>query len=146
MFPHVILAILALEAPILPQQTTSQCSVRHATKFVAHFSDLPDQIQIDLLKGGKIADVGQPFEEGDAIIDSNLPRRRLVLAGKSRNKWFVWIHHGGFSPHADVFGFSEVWEKREEFRWYRSAALQGDPCVAINAFLDGIGTPQRIEP
>jgi len=141
---QIVFALLAVgAAPVI--EAPPQCPVRYATRFVTHFADLPDQIQKDILKGGKIADPGQPFEAYDDITDPDLPRRRMVLAGHSGVKWFVWIDHGGFARHNDVFGFSQLWEKADTFRWYRDADLQGDPCIAINAFLDGVSTPEQIE-
>jgi hypothetical protein len=144
-FRHIFLTALAFGATTASAESAPQCSVRYATRFVTHFADLPDQIQKDILNGGKIADTGQPFEAYDSITDPSLPRRRLVLAGQSGLKWFVWIDHGGFDRHYDVFGFSQIWEKVDVFRWYRNAELQGDPCIAINAFLDGVRTPEQIE-
>ena len=69
----------------------------------------------------------------------------MVLAGQSGTKWFVWIDHGGFSRHYDVFGYSQLWEKADTYRWFRSTQLQGEPCIAINAFLDGVHTLELIE-
>ncbi len=69
----------------------------------------------------------------------------MVMAGQSGLKWFVWIDHGGFSRHDDVFGYSQLWEKEDTYRWYRSTQMQGEPCIAINAFLDGVNTLELIE-
>ena len=138
-----VLVILAVGATPLCAGTAPQCPIRYATTLVSRFADLPDKIRSDILKDGKIADPDQPFEPYDSISDPDLPFRRLVMAGQSGVRWFVWIDHGGFNRHFDVIGFSQLWEKRDTFRWYRSAELQGDPCIAINAFLDGVVTLEQ---
>jgi len=139
MLGQIVLMILAFGSAA-DTQAAPQCAVRYVTRMVAHFSDLPDQIQRDILKDGTIADAGQPFEPYDYITDASLPRRRFIAAGRSGTKWFVWIDHGGFARHDDVLGFSQVWQKADSFQWYRTAELQGEPCIAINAFLDGVRT------
>lgn len=142
--PNSILTF-ALAATTLQGVQPPQCSVRYETIYVRQVADLPQQIQSDLLQGGAIADPDQPFEASDEIADPDLPTRRLMLAGRSRNGWFVWIDHGGYARHADVFGYRQLWSRPDSFVWYRSAALQGDPCIAINAFLDGVSTPTSPE-
>ena len=144
MLQQLVLAMLAFGAAPVSEDAAPQCGVRYATRFVSHFADLPEQIQMDILDDGKVADVGQPFEPYDSIVDPNLPSRRMVLAGQSGIKWFVWIDHGGFSRHPDVLGYSQLWEQDNTYSWYRSAELQGDPCIAINAFLDGVSTHDLI--
>ncbi|MEZ0243787.1 MAG: hypothetical protein ACAH11_10460 [Sphingomonas sp.] len=141
---HLYLALPLLMSPLsLPATQDPECSVGRATIFVDRFADLPDEIRQDILKTGKMAEPGEAFEGTDSITDSSLPRRRFVRGGLSNDQWFAWVYHGGFAPHYDVFGYRKLWETRDTFRWYRAAELQGDPCVAINAFLDGVRTPQR---
>ena len=122
-----------------------QCPVRYETTFVSRISDLPDPIQSLVARGGKVADPGQDFEPSDDMGNPGLPRRRMVLAGHSGGKWFVWIDHGGFDRHNDIFGFTRLVEKGSAVGWHRSAMLQGDACIAINAFLDGVRTPDEID-
>lgn len=106
-------------------------------------ADLPKQVRDDLLKDGQIADPDQPFEAYDNITDPLLPGARLVLAGESGLRWFVWIDRGGFARRDQVYGYGQLWDKVDHFTWYRSAELEGDPCIAINAFLDGVTTSAR---
>jgi hypothetical protein len=42
-----------------------------------------------------MANPGQKYQVGDVIFDRNLPRRRLVFAGASDNKWFIHYERGG---------------------------------------------------
>jgi hypothetical protein len=142
---QIVLAMLASGVTPVAEEATPQCGVRYATRYVSHFAGLPEQIQKDILSDGDIADVGQPFEPYDYIIDPNLPNRRMVMAGQSGVNWFVWIDHGGFSRHYDVIGYSQIWEKDNTYSWYRTAELQGDPCIAINAILDGVTSLELIE-
>jgi hypothetical protein len=136
----VITALLGQAAPVAPR-ASPQCAVRYAARYVRHLADLPKQVRDDILKDGQIADPDQPFEAYDDITDPTLPRARLMLAGESGTKWFVWIDRGGFVRRDQVYGYGQLWDKVDHFDWYRSAQLQGDPCIGINAFLDGVTTP-----
>lgn len=42
-----------------------------------------------------MANPGEKYQVGDVIFDRNLPRRRLVFAGASDNKWFIHYERGG---------------------------------------------------
>jgi hypothetical protein len=42
-----------------------------------------------------MANPGQKYQVGDVIFDRSLPRRRLVFAGASDNKWFIHYERGG---------------------------------------------------
>jgi hypothetical protein len=42
-----------------------------------------------------MANPGQKYQVGDVIFDRNLPRRRLVFAGASKEKWFIHYERGG---------------------------------------------------
>ena len=132
---------LALAAASVSAEDDVHCAVSFATHFVGRFAELPEEIRNDVLKDGKIAEPDGAFNETDDIDDRNLPFRRLVRAGRSGGQWFVWIKHGGFSPHYDVLGFRPFWEKADRYRWYRAGEFQGEPCIAINAFLAGVQTP-----
>lgn len=136
-----LVASVALAAIQAGSQSAPHCPVRYATRHVTSLADLPPQVKADILKSGPIADMGEAYEETDSIIDPNLPRRRFVSAGSSNHRWFVVIDHGGFNRHFDVIGYTQLLGKRNSFTWHRSAVLQGDPCIAINAFLDGVWTP-----
>ena len=46
---------------------------------------------------GPIADVGAPFNSGDAVQDPSLPFRRMIRAGHRGDVWFVWYEHGGIA-------------------------------------------------
>ena len=43
----------------------------------------------------EMANPGQNYQVGDVIFDRSLPRRRLVFAGASDNKWFIHYERGG---------------------------------------------------
>jgi len=136
------IASVALVAIQAGSQPAPYCPVRYATRHVTSLAELPPQVKADILKSGAIADMGEPYEGTDSITDPNLPRRRFVSAGSSNHRWFVVIDHGGYDRHFDVIGYAQLWAKRDSFTWHRSAVLQGDPCIAINAFLDGVWTPE----
>lgn len=117
------------------------CSVTHATVFYDRFKDMPKDIQADVLKQGAIADKGEPYEQYDVIRHGDWPRRAFVRGGQSNGKYFVWIDQGGFVRYNRVLGYEPVYRKTNEApTLVRFADLQGEPCAAINAFLDGVIT------
>jgi len=139
---HIYAAIqLVMTQGVVSAPSQPQCAVSFATRFVDRFSDLPEAIRSDLLRSGQVVEPGEPFNDTDAILDPNLPNRRFIRGGRSGEKWFVWLEHGGFDRHFDVLGYRQLWEKTDSYRWYRAAELQGESCVAINAFLGGVWTP-----
>ncbi|NKJ00722.1 hypothetical protein [Novosphingobium sp. SG707] len=140
----LIFLLMMTGTSLTSNENERQCSVKYSTVFVSRIEDLPEEIQKDILKDGEVANPRKPFQAYD-VIQPGLPNRRLVLAGHSGDRWFVWIDHGGYNRHDDVLGFSQLWEKVDVFRWFRAAELQGEPCIGINAFLDGVGTPARSE-
>lgn len=117
------------------------CSPRYATRHIASIAYLPPEVRTDVLKSGSVADAADPFEATDSVTNPDLPRRRFVTGGKSNHRWFVVVEHGGYDRHIDVLGYSELWTNGSS-TWHRSATFQGDPCIAINAFLDGVWTPK----
>lgn len=42
-----------------------------------------------------MANPGEKYQVGDVIFDRTLPRRRLVFAGASDNRWFIHYERGG---------------------------------------------------
>ncbi|HXO28549.1 MAG TPA: hypothetical protein VOA80_14470 [Thermoanaerobaculia bacterium] len=75
---------------------------------VNHWSDVPARVR-EVLEGRwraapaapptsreeAIADPGEDFQEGDAVMDLGLPIRRLVLAAKAPGAWLVCYEQGG---------------------------------------------------
>ena len=57
--------------------------------------------------GESIADPGQPFQVSDAVVDPNLPWRRLIFAAHAANVWIVYYERGGIehSFHLAVVPF-----------------------------------------
>jgi hypothetical protein len=102
---------------------------------------MPVEIRADVARHGTTADAGQPYSATDMILDPDLPSRSFVLGGTSGGDWFVWLRHGGFSPHNHVLGYRPIQFHIDEPYHLRLAAdLEGEPCVAINAFLNGVYT------
>ncbi|WP_457310517.1 hypothetical protein [Sphingomonas sp. UYAg733] len=103
-------------------------------------SALPDEVREDLLSGGRLADIGQPYFSLDAIGNSpspsrvvTLPVRRLVLAGRSGENWFVWVESYLPALYDEVFGY-----RLQGGKWHRATTLRGDPCLALNAIAGGV--------
>jgi hypothetical protein len=135
-----LLVPLAWISAAVTAPTSPQCAIPLVTYPVERIGDLPEAIRSDLLRDGPVAEPDQDFNDIDLVRDPNLPHRRLVQAGRTGGEWFVWLDHGGSNRHADVIGYRQLWETNQTFRWYRAAELQGEACVAINAFLHGVWT------
>jgi hypothetical protein len=54
-------------------------------------------LRIRLGEDPRIADAGEPFDATDVL--TGLPRRRLVLAGRSSSDWFIVYEQGGRGHH-----------------------------------------------
>lgn len=53
----------------------------------------------------KMANPDEKFEATDYISDPELPTRRLIFAGVSKNRYFIHYEHGGRGYHHDVVVF-----------------------------------------
>jgi hypothetical protein len=139
-----LLLAASVQAAAPPAAAEPGCAVTRATVFVRRFADLPAEIRDDVLRGGAIAEAGQPFNEGDVIYldQPRLPDRRFVLGGQSGGNWFLWFDHGGFARHDHVLGYHPVYSaaNMQTPTLMRAADFIGEPCEAINAFLRGVMT------
>jgi hypothetical protein len=141
------IAAIGLFAATLPQQAAPSCAVTRATIFYERLADMPAEIRADVPRHGEIADAGQPYNEYDYSVGPELPHRRFILGGTSGGNWFVWLRHGGFDRHYHVLGYHPVYSHVNEPPHLRLAAdFTGEPCVAINAFLNGVTTSLRDNP
>jgi hypothetical protein len=55
-----------------------------------------------------MANPSQKYQVGDVVIDGNLPRRRLVFAGATDDRWFIHYERGGrgVGYYVVVFNFT----------------------------------------
>lgn len=81
---------------------------------IAHVSDLPPRVREALAALFKsptlaMADPGAEFQAGDAISNPNLPGRRLVLAGCSKEHCLLQYERGGYAHtyHVVLIAVSE---------------------------------------
>lgn len=132
-----LIATIAVATAIL-KDSRPVCTVTRATVFYDRLADLPPEIQKEILAQGDVADPDRPFNRTDAIEDSTVPFRRLVRAGSSGGSWFVWLEHGGLAYHYDIFGFLPLHKAKGPPQLVMTAAFTGEPCVAINAILNGV--------
>ena len=81
----------------------------HAFREVRTLSDLSPVIQAGLGVGRSgldgVADRGRPFNVTD-LVDSNLPMRRFLAAGRDGETWLVALEQGGRGYSVVVFLFS----------------------------------------
>ncbi len=66
--------------------------------------ELPREVQKYLSENikGKISPSNGPFRATDVVTDPKVPSRRLILAGKNKNKYFIWYEHGGRGYHHHI--------------------------------------------
>ena len=60
----------------------------------------------------RLADRGGGFEATDAIGPENFPQRRLVLAARAGDTWFIHYEHGGYGLHSHLVALARsgrVW-------------------------------------
>jgi len=98
-------------------------------QIIRKMSELPPAIQV-LYKEQNgtrfaIADPGQDFIATDVVTDSSLPWRRLIFAGASNKRCFVYYEQGGFASsfHVEMFSLPDakpLWE------WYVGEARDID--------------------
>jgi hypothetical protein len=69
-----------------------------------------------------VANPGEEFTRTDVILDSSLPKRRLILAGVAGDKCFVHSEHGGVASHANHVLFKSV------------CSTKADPIAQVTCF------------
>ena len=77
---------------------------------VEHVADIPESVWDALgvdVNGHPLADPGSRWNATD-VIDRKLPYRRLIFAGFSSTKWFIYYEHGGRGRSEHVILFSTV--------------------------------------
>ncbi|HNM12360.1 MAG TPA: hypothetical protein PKI02_12970 [Mycobacterium sp.] len=84
-------ATLASPAAAAPN---TRCALSTPVQEVPSVTRLPSALRTLV---GPIADVGAPFNSGDAVQDPSLPFRRMIRAGHRGDVWFVWYEHGGIA-------------------------------------------------
>lgn len=72
----------------------------------------------------RIADVGEPFDATDML--TGVPRRRLVLAGRSSSDWFIVYEQGGRGHQLIFVGFETVPRVRAVLRATGTAGIHDD--------------------
>jgi len=86
---------------------------------VRTLADLPPTIQAGLEVGRPglfgVADRGRPFNVTD-VVDSKLPMRRFLAAGRDGDTWLVALEEGGRGYSVQVFLFSAL-EATPKQRW-----------------------------
>ena len=65
----------------------------------------------------RLADRGAGFEATDAIGPENFPARRLVLAARAGDTWFIHYEHGGRGYHSHLVALT-----RADHSWRRTYA------------------------
>lgn len=97
------LGVLVVAAVVAATATTAspagavpntRCALSTPVAEVSSVTQLPPALRTLI---GPVADVGAPFNSGDAVRDPSLPFRRMIRAGHQGDVWFVWYEHGGIA-------------------------------------------------
>ena len=90
---------------------------------VRSLSELPASLRTELGAGRAgldgIADRGRPFNVTD-VVDSKLPMRRFLTAGRDGDTWLVAQERGGRAHYLEVFLFLAN-ERVPKLRWVLAA-------------------------
>ena len=81
-----------------------------SAEFKTHLElrDLPPNLYsklFEILDGQKMANPNERFNATDVVIHAEIPHRRLILAGSSRDLAFVYYEHGGIGHHEHLLIF-----------------------------------------
>jgi hypothetical protein len=120
----VIVAILALcTSPLIAGvlDPLSRNDLRVATRLrdidAAAVAALKREIDDD---DRRLADRGAGFEASDVISEGDFPARRLVIAARAGDTWFVHYEHGGRGYHSHLVALT-----RGERSWRLTYAAAG---------------------
>jgi len=69
------------------------------------------------LRQFEMANPGEKYQVTDVITERGLPRRRLLFAGVSDNKWFIQYERGGLGHSYFVVVFSVEPRGAVQFLW-----------------------------
>ena len=62
-----------------------------------------------------LANPGQKYQQTDVIYKEGLPRRRLILAGGSNNRWFIHYEYGGWGHGYAILIFTTQPDQAVQF-------------------------------
>lgn len=68
-------------------------------------------------KAFALANPGQKYQDTDVVEEPGLPLRRMVFAGASENKWFIYYESGGIGHSYAVVVFGRQRDGRVRFLW-----------------------------
>lgn len=106
----LIVTILLLLLSLGAVASTAPLAWRgHQFQEVHSLAAIPEvlQKQLDVAEPGLggIADIGQPYNVGDAV-DNSEPMRRLLAAGRDGDTWLIALQQGGIGYSVQVYLFS----------------------------------------
>jgi len=65
----------------------------------------------------KLADPDEDFQVGDVVVHPGLPFRRLVLAGRCGDNWFIHYERGGIAHGFYLVVFQSESQRKPKFIW-----------------------------
>jgi hypothetical protein len=68
-------------------------------------------------KAFALANPGQKYQVTDVVEEPGLPLRRMVFAGASENKWFIYYEMGGIGHSYALVVFGRQTDGRVRFLW-----------------------------
>jgi len=83
---------------------------------------LPDSLKAafaELTKDNEfnLADPGEDFQVGDVVVHPGLPLRRLVLAGRCGDNWFIHYERGGIAHGFYLVVYHSESQRTPKFIW-----------------------------
>ena len=145
---RALIALLQVAVPAGATELDPGCAVEvRATSVAERFSDLPSEIQDDLVRmtGERIGERSEQLLETDAPSseEQNFVRARFAQALLVENEWFVQIE---VAMTSGVRTFGYVREDQGIFRRRLSHYFGGPACASIEAALAGVYNPGQAPP
>ena len=103
------------EDPVCVHASPSESQKQHLLDgnftIIRNTTDLPPNIRsafatVTRTKPFALANPGEKFQETDVIYEEGLPRRRLLFAGVSNNRWFIHYEYGGWGHGYAILMFT----------------------------------------
>ena len=144
-FALCLLAAIAFQAESFAEVTKLPAKDRESLQNASEFhelrstTNLPSEIFKLCADGdGRLADIGQKWEETDVITDSSLPRKRLVWAVTNDEYFVLHYESGGYAHNFHILvTTSKPGETKPKIVW-RGVGTSREHLKNFSAFLDAL--------
>ena len=120
----------------------TECTFDPAVQHFQSIKQMPEPLSELLLGkfGGPapgIASRDEEFNVSDVISDASIPQRRVLDAGRTGDRWFLWYEHGGYVYRQHLVLLEFHLGDREPKVVANMTDLRGDFCERTKRRLSG---------